>query len=120
MNAPTPDIHEQPKRLAAARRRRDAGRRPLPADNALLGAARDAPNPRPALPPRVPPPGTHAARLLALLLNRPAGAPEAAAALELTERQVTGLIDRLRAQGWWIEREAPSGRFRLESGSRAN
>lgn len=92
-------ILPNPKALAAARRRRDAGKRPLAIDAALLAAVGDAPN---LLSPRAskePTAGTAVALVLAAFraFSEPADWVALAAAKGLKGRpKVAGAIDYLR------------------------
>ncbi|MEZ6243001.1 MAG: hypothetical protein R3B57_08160 [Phycisphaerales bacterium] len=96
---PEPDA----KRVAAARRRRDAGERPLVWDNELLRVCDERTNPAPAVAPTIPEPGSESARALGALFGGAATVSEMARRLGVGEARVRTLLDGLRSDGWWIE-----------------
>lgn len=107
---PIPRPH--PKRVEAARGRRDRGERPLAWDNELLRACDERTNPAPALAPTIPEPGTERARALGALLAGATTVGDLARRLRVGEARARALLDGLRADGWWVEC-AGGGRFYL-------
>ncbi|MDP6540972.1 MAG: DUF3489 domain-containing protein [Planctomycetota bacterium] len=96
---------KQHRKLQAARDRRDAGQRPLPGDNLLLLAAREAHNPRSLPAPSEPQAGSRQARVLEMLRCWEAVTVEELARLtDSRPHQVRGALDGLRKKAHYVRR----------------
>ena len=107
-----------PKRLEAARGRRDRHEDPQPLDNLWLLLEGEDLNARPERSPIEPDPGSHEARILHLLRERSRTVPELAHTSGIEERPVREAIDRLRSR-WFQAIVNDDHRFVLLGSARA-
>ncbi len=97
--------------LEAAVARRDAGRRPLPRDNAVLASAGEPTNPLPASEPTEPARGGKVAAALLALREGPKSAVALGEAIGLPEAAARCKVDQLVRLGWPVQNEG--GVYRL-------
>ncbi len=81
-------------------------------DNEVLRASGERTNPAPTVAPTIPEPGSERALALAALLAGAGSVGEIARRARVNEPRARALLDRLRADGWWVE-SAGGGRFSL-------
>jgi len=101
-------VNQHPKRLDAARGRRDRGESPMPWDNELLVHAREQRNPRRCRQAAEPELDTSQAVVLAMLRRRKVSVAEVMRRVRCDQKSARSAIDSLRRKAWWIERTGPS------------
>lgn len=116
---PTPPMNRHPKRIDAARGRRDRGESPMPWDNRLLRKLKEPCNELTARIPEDPTEGSDQAIALNMLhIQDSVSIDEVMRRTKRDNESARGVLGSLRQKAWWIE-SVGSCRFVLVNGRRA-